>query len=148
MYKAAVRWMIRRNVRALSSGDPGPLLAGYAHDAVLVFPGVSSWSGNHEGRPAIERFLSRFVSAGLVGEVQEILVNGPPWRTSVCVVFVDMARDSDGKVVYSNRVVLFARAVWGKVTYQEDFLDTQRVQAFDRYLRSNTGSSAWGPTLG
>lgn len=30
MYKTAVRRMIRRNVRALSRGDIGPLLAGYA----------------------------------------------------------------------------------------------------------------------
>lgn len=39
MYRALVRWMIRRNLRALASGDPGPLLSGYADDAVLVFPG-------------------------------------------------------------------------------------------------------------
>jgi ketosteroid isomerase-like protein len=140
MYKSAVRWMIRRNVQALRSGDLGPLLAGYADDALLVFPGVSSWSGEHRGRQAIERFLTRFVSAGLVGEVEEILVNGPPWKTTVCVVFVDMARDSDGLVVYNNRVVLFARAVWGKITYQEDFLDTQRVEAFDKYLASSTAA--------
>jgi ketosteroid isomerase-like protein len=138
MYKSAVKWMIRRNVRALRSGDLGPLLSGYADDALLVFPGVSSWSGEHKGRSAIEQFLTRFVSVGLFGEVEEIVVNGPPWRTTICVVFVDMAKDSAGNVVYNNRVVLFARAKWGKVTYQEDFLDTQRVEAFDRYLESNT----------
>jgi len=36
MYKWAVRWMIRRNLDALRQGDPGPLLAGYADDAVLA----------------------------------------------------------------------------------------------------------------
>ena len=41
MYKAAVRWMIRRNVRALASGDPAPLLASYAHDAMAGFPRCS-----------------------------------------------------------------------------------------------------------
>ena len=45
MYKTAVRKMIRRNVRSLAQGNPGPLLAGYADDAVLVFPGRSSWGG-------------------------------------------------------------------------------------------------------
>jgi hypothetical protein len=29
MYKAAVRWMIRRNVRSLRDGNPGPLIASY-----------------------------------------------------------------------------------------------------------------------
>ena len=143
MYKSAVRWMIQRNVQALRSGDIGPVLTGYADDALLVFPGVSSWSGEHKGKQAIERFLTRFVSVGLAGEVEEILVNGPPWRTTICVVFIDMANDSDGHVVYNNRVVLFAHAAWGKITYQEDFLDTQRVEAFDRYLESS-GSTTPG----
>lgn len=136
MYKAAVRWMIRRNVRALRGGDTGPVLAGYAANAVLSFPGVNSWAGKHEGKAAIEAFLARFVAVGLVVEVHEILVNGPPWRTSVCVVFTDTATDPEGNVVYANRGVLFGRAAWGKISSQEDFLDTQRVEAFDRYLES------------
>ena len=39
MYKWAVRHLIRRNLAALRGGDPGPLLASYGMDAVLVFPG-------------------------------------------------------------------------------------------------------------
>jgi ketosteroid isomerase-like protein len=134
VYKSAVRTMIRRNVRSLARGNPGPLLAGYADDAVLVFPGRSSWGGEHRGKAAIAEFLRRFIDAGLVGEVQEILVNGPPWRTSVCVLFTDKAMDDSGKVIYENRSVLYGRAVWGKIVYQEDFEDTHKVEAFDAYL--------------
>jgi len=126
--------MIRRNVRALGCGDIEPLLAGYADNAVLVFPGTSSWGGEHRGKAAIRTFLSRFVDAGLVGEIHEILVNGPPWRTTVCVVFSDRATGPSGDTVYENRAVLFGRAVWGKIVYQEDFEDTHKVEAFDRYL--------------
>jgi ketosteroid isomerase-like protein len=141
MYKAAVRWMVRRNTRALRLGNPGPLLAGYDSDAVLVFPGTSSWAGEHRGKPAIEAFLKRFLAAGLVGDVQEILVNGPPWRTKICVLFADMARDDSGNVVYENRVALFGCIEWGKIVYQEDYLDTIKVEEFDRYLgRSATAS--------
>jgi ketosteroid isomerase-like protein len=134
MYKAMVRHMIRRSVRALRDGDLGPLLAGVADDAVLVFPGESSWAGEHRGKAAIELFLRRFLEAGLVGEVHEIVVNGPPWRTTVCVLFTDRATSPGGEVVYENRVMFLVRAVWGKVVYQEDFLDTEKVAAFDRYL--------------
>jgi ketosteroid isomerase-like protein len=141
MYKAAVRWMIRRNVRALRSGDLRPILAGYADDAVLVFPGISSWAGEHRGKAAIEAFLTRFVAVGLVGDVHEILVNGPPWRTTVCVVFADKATDPEGRVVYENRVVLFARTRWGRIIFQEDFLDTQRVDAFDEYLEKHDATA-------
>ncbi len=134
MYKWAVRRLIRRNVRALWRGDLVPLLSGYAHDATLVFPGSSSWAGEYRGKTEIGSFLSRFIEAGLVGDAREILVNGPPWMTKVCVLFEDRATDGVGHIVYSNRVILFCRVVWGRVVYQEDFLDTQRVEAFDEYL--------------
>ena len=58
MYKWAVRRMIRRNVEALRRGDPAPLLAGYADDAVLVFPGTelvergAPGKARHRGLPA------------------------------------------------------------------------------------------------
>ena len=136
MYKSAVRWMIRRNVTALSQGDMSPLLSGYADDAVLVFPGHSSWGGEHRGKAAIETFLRRFVEVGLKGEVHEILVNGPPWRTTVCVMFTDRAMDATGSLIYENRAVLFGRVVWGKIVFQEDFEDTKKVEAFDAYLES------------
>jgi len=134
MYKALIRSRIRRSVQALRDGDPGPLLAGFADDAVLVFPGTSTWAGEYRGKRSIEGFLRRFLDAGLVGETHDIVVNGPPWRTTVCVLFVDRAADADGEVVYENRVMFLVRAVWGKVVYREDFLDTQRVTTFDAYL--------------
>jgi ketosteroid isomerase-like protein len=141
VYKAAVRWMIRRNVATLNSGDVGPLLAGYADDAVLVFPGESSWGGEHRGKEAIGAFLRRFVEARLVGETHEILVNGPPWNTRVCVLFTDRAVDASGRVVYENRAVLFGRIRWGKIVYQEDFEDTHKVESFDRYLAGRPSES-------
>ena len=144
MYKWAVRRMIRRNVRALTGGDPGPLLAGYAEGAVLVFPGESTWSGEHRGKGAIEAFLRRFLEVGIVGEVHEILVNGPPWRTTVCVLFSDRVVDAAGTKVYENRAVLFGRIVWGKIVYHEDFEDTQKVAALDRYLAQRELSGASG----
>lgn len=134
MYKWAVRRLVLHNVRALNRGDMRPLLAGYANEATLVFPGTSSWAGEYRGKSAIESFLVRFVGAGLVGDVLEILVNGPPWRTSVAVLFADRATALDGAAVYDNRVILYCRVAWGKVVYQEDFLDTQKVEAFDEYL--------------
>jgi uncharacterized protein (TIGR02246 family) len=134
MYKSMVRRMIRRNIRALNAGDLGPLLTRFADDAVLVFPGQSSWGREYRGKAAIEGFVRRFAEARLVGTPHEILVNGPPWRTTACVVFSDQATDGAGEIVYRNRAVLLARAVWGKIVYQEDFLDTQKVEAFDIYL--------------
>ena len=70
---------IRRSIDALGRGDIGPTFAGYADDAVLVFPGQGSrWSGEHRGKRAIQTFLRSFLDAGIVGEADDILVNGPP----------------------------------------------------------------------
>jgi ketosteroid isomerase-like protein len=135
MYKGAVRWLIKRNVRALSNGDIGPLASSYASDATLVFPGTSSWAGVYRGRAEIDKFLRRFVSVGLQGSVEDVLVNGPPWRTRVCVLFTDRAVRA-GTVVYENRAVLYACVRWGRITYQEDFEDTHKVEAFDRLLEA------------
>ena len=93
------------------------------------------------GKPAIEAFLRRFVEVGLVGEAHEILVNGPPWRTTVCVHFTDQATDGAGTVVYANEAILFCRVVWGKIVHQQDFEDTHRVEAFDAYLAGTTAPS-------
>lgn len=140
MYKWAVRRMIRRNLAALRRGDPGPLLASYAHDAVLVFPGHSSWGGEHRGQAAIGAFLRRYLEAGIVGDAHDIVVNGPPWRTTVCMLFVDRAVDAGGTVVYENRAIVFGRVVWGKIVYHEDFEDTHKAEAFDRYLARREAS--------
>jgi ketosteroid isomerase-like protein len=128
--------MIRRNVRALREGNIRPLLAGYAKDAVLVFPGPGTWGGEYRGKPAIAGFLRRFVDDGITGEAHDILVNGPPWRTTIAVLFTATARGSDGSLVYDNRAVLFARARWGRIVHQEDFEDTHKSEAFERYLQS------------
>jgi ketosteroid isomerase-like protein len=138
MYKWAIRRQIRRNIEALNHGDRGPLLQGYADDAVLVFPGESSWGGEHRGREAIERFLRRFVAPGLTGVAEDVLVNGPPWHTRIAVVFADRADDGAGHEVYANRAVLYGTIRWGKITRQEDFEDTQKVEAFDRWLDAQT----------
>jgi ketosteroid isomerase-like protein len=128
--------MLRRAVRRINAGDIGPMLSSFADDAVLVFPGDHSWSGEYRGKEAIRGFLERFVEVGLRLEPHEILVKGWPWNTTVMLRFTNEARDESGNVVYANRGAIFARAAWGKIKYQEDYEDTQKVVAFDRYRES------------
>lgn len=61
------------------------------------------------------------------GEAHEILVNGPPWRMLVCVLFTDEGRVADGTLVYSNRAVLFAKIVRGRIVYQENTRTRRRL---------------------
>jgi ketosteroid isomerase-like protein len=117
------------------------LLTGYADDAVLVFPGPSSWGGEYRGKEAIAGFLQRFLDDGITGQAHDILVNGPPWRTTIAVFFTATARDDRGVLVYDNRAILFVRARWGKIVYQEDFEDTHKSEAFERLLKAANASA-------
>jgi ketosteroid isomerase-like protein len=133
--------MIQRGVQKINSGDIGPMLASYADDAVLVFPGEHSWGGEYRGKGRIREFLQRCVDSGIKFEVEQIVVDGWPWKTTICVRLTDEARAQDGTVVYANRALIFAKVAWGKIRFQEDYEDTQRVVPFDAYLESQPGAA-------
>ncbi|HEY4096289.1 MAG TPA: SgcJ/EcaC family oxidoreductase [Baekduia sp.] len=141
-YTAAIRALLRRNVAALQSGDPAPLLRLYADDAVLVFPGRHSWGRTYRGRDEIEAFLRRFLAAGLRGELGAIVIDGPPWRTTIALEFADEARDATGTRIYENRAAIVLRTRWGKVVHEELYEDTQAVAAFDEHLATPTPAAA------
>jgi ketosteroid isomerase-like protein len=143
MYKAAARAMIRRNIRLLNEGRYQSALAMFAPDAQLTFPGQNSWSRQyraprsgrtpdttHRGRDEIESFLRRYVDHGIQMEVEDILVNGPPWNMRAAVRVHDWIPGASGDV-YANRAVLMVRAVWGKIHSEEDYEDTERTSALD-----------------
>lgn len=145
MYKAAVRWMIGRNIDALNDGRHEPVLAAFAEDAILAFPGVNGYSGqfrtpapgrhafdSHRGRDEIAAFLRRYVDDGIQMSIEDILVNGPPWHTRIAVRAHVWSPGPDGSDVYDNRAVLMIDARWGRIRRQEDYEDTERAATFDR----------------
>lgn len=145
MYKAAVRWLVRRNIGLLNEGKYKPTLAMFAPDATLAFPGDNYWSRmyrepqksqeqfvTHRGLAEIEAFLQRYVDQGIEMHVDDILVNGPPWNTRAAARVHHAVVDAQGNEIYTNRAVLMVRTVWGKIREQEDYEDTERVAAFDR----------------
>lgn len=145
MYAWCVRFMIRRSIQRHQAGDVEALLAAYADDVRFVFPGQSSWSADLRGKNAIEPWLRRFHRVGIQLDAHEILVNGPPWNTTVCVRITDRAMDSAGQVVYSNRGVIFGKVVWGKITYYEVYEDTQKLSEFDNYLAEHEPAARVNP---
>ena len=46
------------------------------------------------------------------------------------------ADDAEGNRVYENHAMIFLKARWGKVVYEETFEDTERTAAFDAYLEA------------
>ena len=144
MYKALIRSKIRRDIVRLNAGDHAPMRSAVAPDAVLRFPGDNSISrqfgrepGGVDGAPThigaveLEAFAQRFVELRLSVDVEDILVNGPPWRTRIWVRGTDRAVDGAGSEVYANRIVACIDAQWGVIRRWEDYLDTVRVQEWD-----------------
>ncbi len=148
MYKATVRWMIRRSIAKMNSGNYRSALMMFADDATLSFPGDNTWSNQHRptqlgreafdthrGRSEIEAFLQRYAREQIHMVVDDILVNGPPWNTRAAVRVHHWIEGGDGADDYANRAVLFVHTVWGRIRSQEDYEDTERVAAYDRVVR-------------
>jgi ketosteroid isomerase-like protein len=144
MYKFAVRKLVRHGIGKLNEGDPSFLLKLAAPDAVIAFPGDNTWAAmyrpvqkgrhqhvTHRGPDELRGFADRFVSEGLRFEIEDILVNGPPWRTRVAVRAHDFKAGPHGDE-YANRLVAWLEIRWGKMLSWEDYEDTERVTAFDR----------------
>jgi ketosteroid isomerase-like protein len=149
MYKALVRALVRRNIAHLNQGDPEPLLRLASPDIELVFPGDNSWAAMHrpvqKGRSAhvthrgIEEcraFARRFVDEHIQFAIEDVVVNGPPWRTRVAVRAHDYAEGPDGDR-YNNRAVAWIELRWGRIVRWEDYEDTERVAGWDRAGRAS-----------
>jgi ketosteroid isomerase-like protein len=146
MYKAAVRALIRYSIKKLNQGDYSLLLRMASPDLELVFPGENSWASmfrpaspgrhpyaTHRGIREVTAFADRVVAEGIHFEIEDILVNGGPWRTRIAVrVHHYIADTGGGTDIYANRAVLFLEIRWGRLVRWEDYEDTERVAAWDR----------------
>jgi ketosteroid isomerase-like protein len=160
VYKAAVRKLVRLGIRRLNDGDPSMLLRMASPDVEFTFPGDNSWAAmnrpveksrrahvTHRGREECRIFAERFVAEGLHLEIEDILVNGPPWHLRVAVRANDHQLARDGSDLYNNRVVDFMEMRWGRIVRWELYEDSERVAAWDREhgLRGG-GKAAFAPS--
>jgi ketosteroid isomerase-like protein len=152
VYKATVRKLVRHGVAKLNAGDPDFLLSLAAPDIELAFAGDNSWSAMHrpveKGRTAFvthrgideaRSFAERFVAEGIRFEIEEILVNGPPWNTRVAIRAHDYVVGPDGRDSYNNRFVDFIQIRWGRMHRFEVYEDTERVALWDEQQHSGAG---------
>jgi ketosteroid isomerase-like protein len=133
MYSWIVGRVLRRTIDRLNAGDAQAPLRMYHEDAHLIFPGSSSFAGDHHGKSQIEPWLERFVSLRPVFVVHDVTVAGPPWNMRVGMHFSDRIPIPDGGE-YSNEGMEHIRIRWGKIVEQRVYLDTERVTDFDQRL--------------
>ncbi len=157
MYKAAVRALMRYCIGRLNEGDYSLMLRLASPDFELAFPGQNSWSTmfrpqargrdghvTHRGIDEASAFADRVVAEGLQFQIEDILVNGPPWNTRIALRVNDhipgpgaaspTSPDDGAPDVYANRAILFLTVRWGRLVHWEDYEDTERVADWDRRI--------------
>ena len=155
MYKATIRKLVKIGIVRLNQGDPTLLLRMAADDVEFSFPGDNSWARmfrpvekgramqvTHRGREECRAFADRFVAEGLHLDVEDVLVNGPPWHLRVAVRAYDHQSGPDGRDVYSNRVIDLLELRWGRIVRWEAYEDTERSAAWDASRIARTASGA------
>jgi hypothetical protein len=126
--------LLSRNMRLLRGGDYRPLLRLDAKDVRFRFPGDSSWATELQGKDELEKWLARFVRAGIQIFPDEVVVKGFPWNQTLCVRGSDYLDSPGGERVYENRYVIWGRLSWGLLREYEVYEDTQKASALDEYL--------------
>jgi ketosteroid isomerase-like protein len=123
------RWLMLKAFAWMTSkfaeGDCDLVLKLMSDDVRFIFPGTSSFAADSTGKEEIERWLRRFVAMHPRYEILDVMVSGPPWNTRLGVRVRDRIGDD-----YSNEAMHYLRMRWGKVCYDQVFVDTEAVSAF------------------
>ncbi|MFL5910107.1 MAG: nuclear transport factor 2 family protein [Gaiellaceae bacterium] len=135
MVSRLVERVFRAVITRLNTGDPRPVVRLFANDARFVFPGESSFGGDHRGRAEIGAWFERFAALGPHFTIHDVTVAGPPWNMRAAVQFSDRIAVPGGND-YTNEGVIWLRMRWGRVLEDRTYLDTQRVASLDAQLES------------
>ena len=139
-------WLVGRVagflISRLNAGDPRPIVRMFARDGLLVFPGRSSFAGEHRGREQIAAWFDRFAGLGPQFEVHDVGAAGPPWNLRAYVHFTDRIAVPGSGADYVNHGVIRLRLRWGFVVEDRTYLDTQKVAELDERLRAAGQSSS------
>lgn len=148
MIHAPVRRKIRAVFTQLSAGDAAPMLASLAPRFTYVFHGEHALGGvrrqHHTMRDWWERLFRLLPGARFT--VEDILVNGPPWRTRVALTARIVGVLPDGRR-YENRLMQHMRMTWGRVTWIETLEDLQNLQRALQAVAAAGNPEAIAPPL-
>lgn len=128
MYAFIVERIVRRSFERLNRGDAAPVIALFADDARLRFPGQHALAADCTGKPAIAEWFARLqrLLPGLRFDVHDVHVRGLPWNTRVMTRFTDRIPLADGQQIV-NHGVQYLRLRWGRVKEDLLYVDTQVV---------------------
>lgn len=150
MYKRIVRAKVLQTFDRINRGDYMAMVDGLAPVFEYHFHGQHALGGRRTSRKAMAHWWQRTlrILQGARFEVQEVLVNGWPWRTRIAVrSLVSGDLPDDGR--YENTVFQFMTLAWGRVTAVETVEDLQVLErALDAFAASGLSEAHAAPITG
>jgi ketosteroid isomerase-like protein len=126
MYHRIVRSRVRQAYAKMSAGRYRDVVRTFSPDIVFRFYGDHAMGGEQRGSEAVRAWFERVfrLLPGLRLEPLSIVVDGPPWNTTVATRFRVHAELPDG-LVYTNEGMQYLRLRWGKAVEDRLYEDTQ-----------------------
>jgi ketosteroid isomerase-like protein len=148
MYKAIVRGKVRKTFRALSAGDTAPFFASLGPTFTYRFVGDSALSGERSTVDAMRLWWDRvfLLCPGAQFTVHDVVVNGPPWHTTV-MVHASIAADLRTGERYTNELMQLMRLRLGKISEITTIEDTQHLSLTLARLADIEATAAADPIL-
>lgn len=129
MYRMIVRATVRGVFAKINQGNYHAMVDGLADEFIYVFHGEHALGGRRTSRDAMNRWWERTLRLlpGAQFALEDVLVNGPPWRTRVATR-ARVSGDLPDGTRYDNTVFQFLTLRWGRVTEVETVEDLQVLQ--------------------
>ncbi|KAB1653829.1 nuclear transport factor 2 family protein [Pseudoclavibacter chungangensis] len=133
MYHAIVRRRVRRIFDHINAGDAELMLDGLGDPFEYRFHGRHAIGGVRTSRAAVRAWWERVfrLLPGLRFTIRDIVVNGPPWHTTIAMRASVAGPLPDGSR-YENTIFQFFVLRWGKVVSVETL---EQLQPLERALR-------------
>ncbi len=140
MYKRIVRAKVRATFDRINAGDYLTMVESLAPSFEYRFHGDHALGGTRTTRDAMVHWWERVARLlpGARFDVQDVLVNGAPWRTRIAVRS-RVSGELPGGARYENTVFQFMSLSWGRVVSVETVED---LQVLERALRTVADAGA------
>jgi ketosteroid isomerase-like protein len=147
MYHAVVARKTRGMFEKLNEADASAFIAGVRDDVVFTYPGKHALGGTMHGREAIAEWFQRFFRffPGITWTIKDIVVEGPPWGTTVVSAEWSVHCVLENGHVFENEGLHMIELKGAKASAVRVYLDTQRSAAALKSLADSGVAEARAP---
>lgn len=147
MYHFLVARKTRSMFEKLNEADASAFIAGVRDDVVFTYPGKHALGGTMHGREAIAEWFQRFFRffPGITWTIKDIVVEGPPWGTTVVSAEWSVHCVLENGHVFENEGLHMIELKGAKASAVRVYLDTQRSAAALKSLADSGVAEARAP---